>query len=641
MNKKLIRVLLIFSLVFCQLLTPSFGNELSKENLNGANPILPWNYVKILGKGIDVDWSKTKDGRKYYNEQTVKDFKEAGVSHVRIRISEKATDELLQNLDKQINDCLKNGIIPIIAYQADEFKNNPNEKNIEEVVNWWSILANRYKNYSYLLSFDLLIEATDSLNQQPEKLNEIYEKLVSEIRKTNQNRIIMISPRLRSDASYLKELKIPSKHNDFLMAEWHFYAAGPSKENDRKLWTTGTDVEKKLINDKINEALLWQEQTGIPTWVGAWMPGNYNDGNDYSIEEQIVFATYMTNQLSQAKIPFAVNSDTKYYNRETNKWITEMKPVFNSIFNQKINQKKINVGFNAKGNLSTKEQCSYLNQKLELLKKDAIKTENLWIRVQGGTNSQKSYSSDWSDETITLWSKVQKDFGCKYIYVVNFNDTPQNQLALYKRFTDKGIKFDSIELGNEQYLPKFAASKPKEEVTKRTSNMTPTKYISMSEEYIKIFKSFNIPFYIQFAPEKEDNTNSDLWNNSIANALNNNYFSSKNILASIHLYERNGNNSLNENQISKIKNLVNHPINIAVTEYGVIEDNSKLSYDKLIKQELNLTNRLLSELENQDILLNQVLYTDYKDFGLAAFHSKFKGITPKGEAIFKIFNEYL
>lgn len=57
---------------------------------------------------------------------------------------------------------------------------------------------------------------------------------------TNPDRIIMISPRLRSDPNYLQ--KIPSAHNGYLMAEW-------------------------------------QNQTGIPTWVGAWMPGNYNKGD--------------------------------------------------------------------------------------------------------------------------------------------------------------------------------------------------------------------------------------------------------------------------------------------------------------------------------------------------------------------------
>lgn len=300
----------------------------------GAQPITPKVYQQMLGRGMDVDWSKTEKGRTYYNEEAAKDFKEVGISHVRIRIKDPADESLLNSLDKQIEDCLEVGLIPIIAYQADEFKNEPNEKNIQKVVHWWSTVAKRYKDVSHLLSFDLLIEATDALNKQPEKLNEIYERLVTEIRKTNPTRIIMISPRLRSDAAYLNELKIPTNHNGYLMAEWHFYASGPSKTNERKLWTTGTKKEKQLIQEKINLALKWQRETGIPTWVGAWMPGNYNDGDDYSIEEQVIFAQYMTQALDEASIPFAVNSDTKFYNRETNRWIDEMIPVRQCIFNK-------------------------------------------------------------------------------------------------------------------------------------------------------------------------------------------------------------------------------------------------------------------------------------------------------------------
>ncbi len=304
------------------------------QNTLSSNPIAPQDYKEYLGKGIDVDWSKTKEGRKFYNTKTVEDFKKAGISHVRIRISDNVNNDLLIGLDKQIKDSLENGIIPIIAYQANEFKNDPSEVNLENVVKWWATIADRYKNYSHLLSFNLLIEATDKLNKQPEKLNALYERVVTEIRKTNKTRIVIISPRLRSDPDYLKELKLPTQHNNYLLAEWHFYAAGPSKNNNLKLWTVGSVQEKQLIIKKINTALKWQNETGIPTWVGAWMPGNYNKGDDYSIKEQIEFARYMTQQLEKADIPFAVNSDTKFYNRETNTWIEEMRPVFETIFNR-------------------------------------------------------------------------------------------------------------------------------------------------------------------------------------------------------------------------------------------------------------------------------------------------------------------
>ena len=142
----------------------------------------------------------------------------------------------------------------------------------------------------------------------------------------------MISPRLRSDAAYLRDLTIPSAANGYLMAEWHFYASGPSKENPRKLWTSGTAEEKALIQEKIDLALQWQKETGVPTWVGAWMPGNYNEGNTYTADEQVAFASYMTQSLTDAGIPFAINADSHFYDREQHKWLEDMQPVFMAIY---------------------------------------------------------------------------------------------------------------------------------------------------------------------------------------------------------------------------------------------------------------------------------------------------------------------
>ena len=44
------------------------------------------------------------------------------------------------------------------------------------------------------------------------------------------------------------------------------------KINEKKLWTTGTDAEKKLITDKIQTALGMAAADGDSDMVGAWMP---------------------------------------------------------------------------------------------------------------------------------------------------------------------------------------------------------------------------------------------------------------------------------------------------------------------------------------------------------------------------------
>ncbi|MCP5512541.1 MAG: cellulase family glycosylhydrolase [Leptospiraceae bacterium] len=292
-------------------------------------------YVSLLGVGLDVDWMKTGQGMKYYDTQTVKDFKKIGLSHVRIRMKDKLSKDKLELLDKIVQDCLDNKLIPILAYQGNQFKTNPNEKTLNEVVEWWKVISERYKGYDPLLSFDIIIEVTDKLNKDPEILNQLYARAVKEIRKTNPSRFIFLSPRLRSSPENLKELKIPVGHNDSVLAEWHFYAAGPSKKNENKLWTTGTEKEKDLIREKIQYAMDWQKETGLFSWVGAWMPGNYNDGNDYDVSEQVIFAGFVSCELKKNKIPHAVNSDTKFYDRKQKKWNEKMKPVLEAILNPK------------------------------------------------------------------------------------------------------------------------------------------------------------------------------------------------------------------------------------------------------------------------------------------------------------------
>jgi hypothetical protein len=185
--------------------------------------------------------------------------------------------------------------------------------------------------YPHKVSFDLIIEVTDALNKEKDMLNLFYEKAVTEIRKSNPTRIIFISPLVRSAPEYLKDLKIPTAHNNYLMVEWHFYASGPDKTNVNKKWTTGTEAEKDLIRAKIRTAMGWQTKTGIYTWVGAWMAGNYNKGDTYSVEEQIVFARFVTCELTQNKIPFAINADHKYYDAKKNMWYKNLKPVMDEV----------------------------------------------------------------------------------------------------------------------------------------------------------------------------------------------------------------------------------------------------------------------------------------------------------------------
>ncbi|XP_065651182.1 uncharacterized protein LOC100206989 isoform X2 [Hydra vulgaris] len=254
--------------------------------------ISPADYQQMLGKGMDVDWVKTGQGVETFNSTIVKDFSNIGFSHVRFKIKDNITTSLLLNIDKILETCLGNNVIPVIAFQAEFFKLWPTDINLDLVVNWWSQIAERYQNMSLKLSFDIIFEVTK------------YSSTWLGVART-----------------------IPYKQREI-----------------------GTDAEKKIITNKIKVALDWQTSNNIYTWVGAWMAGNYNadpkDEIQYTVEEQVGFANFVTCELTKSKIPFAINSDVWFYDRQKYIWNPNLKPVLDEILKTNctaIQLKKSNV----------------------------------------------------------------------------------------------------------------------------------------------------------------------------------------------------------------------------------------------------------------------------------------------------------
>ena len=297
--------------------------------------IAPRDYQQMLKKGIDVDWWGRSEKNKYgaYSETAVKRFAQQGIKHVRFRLHHyHFTDEDFKRLFSQINTCMQYELIPIIAFSAKPYKENPNAGEHEKVVEWWKRMAEKCKNLSPLVSFNLIVEPSGQVKKDVAELNSLYEDCVTAIRKTNPKRIVFIAPPKQSHPEGLKDLKIPSMGNGYLMAEWHFYAAGPSKSNDKKRWITGTAEEKQKIKKSIKVAVDWQKETGIYTWGGAWMPGAYNKDDNYSVKEQTEFASFMTQQLDKHGVPFAINADHHFYDYKAEQWIPKYKDLLNTIF---------------------------------------------------------------------------------------------------------------------------------------------------------------------------------------------------------------------------------------------------------------------------------------------------------------------
>ncbi|QRG79176.1 cellulase family glycosylhydrolase [Citrobacter sp. R56] len=299
-------------------------------------PLTASHYAQQLGAGMDVDWARTERGIREFDPLVVRDFRAKGLTHVRIRVAGEPTEARLIHLRKLVEACNQYGVIPIIAYQADEYKNDPSPGNEKEVENWWIAVAHYFAQSSPLLGFDLIDEPAEKLNHNQASLNRVYENTLRVIHAIDPQRMIFIAPRMRAAPEALSGLKLPPGSQNYVLAQWHIFPWGPLKSNGKYPWTSGTAAEKAAIRARINAAIHWQQKTGHASWVGGWSPGETIKNSPSP--SQLAFASFMACELKKAKIPYAINADTQFYDGEEGAWRPALEPLLTAMISPKCEQ---------------------------------------------------------------------------------------------------------------------------------------------------------------------------------------------------------------------------------------------------------------------------------------------------------------
>lgn len=288
----------------------------------------------------------------------------------------------------------------------------------------------------------------------------------------------------------------------------------------------------------------------------------------------------------------------------------------------------VRYGFNAKGSLNTIEQTTYVAAMLSGLT-PALR-QQLHIRVSGGTLSQKeTFGSPWTDAMMDAWIQVQEDSGVGFVYVVNGNDSPANQLAFIQRWIARGAHFSFVEMMNEYYLPKFAnydamTMHPDE----ATRQVTPVDYVEeILPAYLAVLGPLDLPFFVICAPA--GNPRLDAWNEVVVGALE--AHPGWNAGVTLHLYD-DGSGSFDYDQITRLRDSLPSGTRIAVTEAGLI-DESITDYEEAGRRTVAHYDEIASRLEPGDYLFDQILYSNYAADTTATLHPSAGGITAKGRAV--------
>ncbi len=309
------------------------GTSLGEVKTRSGSSITAVEYQKMLGVGINVDWITFTKVNHYYfywrsrGVNVPQYFKEEGFSNVRIRVGVDVTKNrtALVQLGEIVNDTLKAGLIPIITYTAPELRENPTSEAAQEhFVEWWGTVAEYFRIYPYVLSYDLLIESSGQIKSHPEVLNEVYGRTIGEIRKIDPYRLVFVTPPYTSSPFYLSDLNVTN--DGYTLTEWHIYASGPK----------GCTYNKSYIEKAISSALNWSRKTGIPTWFGAWRPNCYpkaggGNGPLCSMEVELNFSKAMVSALSKVEIPYDINSDVHFFDISSLRWYQSQEEVLGVI----------------------------------------------------------------------------------------------------------------------------------------------------------------------------------------------------------------------------------------------------------------------------------------------------------------------
>lgn len=295
------------------------------------------------------------------------------------------------------------------------------------------------------------------------------------------------------------------------------------------------------------------------------------------------------------------------------------------------------VGFNCKASYNIVQQTLFADLLFAQLNEPVL--ENMVLRIPGGTRSQKDFARDWPDEKMKLWTDLQKKYDYSMVYVVNGNDTPENQLAIIRRWQANGAEFDFLEMMTEYYLPKF--SKPKldrAEVTRRVDANIYTEEILPS--FYHHLDSLDLPYFLIFAPAKKTRTGTNRyagWNQHMSDYVKN-HNGPQRFGAVLHLYQKDYTEPYDYDQIDRLRESLPTDTPIAITELGVLDESVPLEDHP--QESVHHIAAVVAHLQEGDYVMDQVLYHDYRNGNpMADTHPMYGGISPKGTAVVNYYNQ--
>ncbi|MGA2914603.1 MAG: glycoside hydrolase family 5 protein [Sedimentisphaerales bacterium] len=301
----------------------------------------PFKQNKHIGRGMNIanaleapnegEWGVT------LKEEYFKIIKDAGFDSVRIPIrwsnhalkqSPYTIDKVfLDRVDWAVKNALKNNLYVIInTHHYFELMDEPNA-NSERFLALWQQIAEHYKDYPDSVLLEPLNEPHNALT--PAIWNNLLNKAITVIRRSNPNRTIIAEPAEFASVKFLDKLDLPEEDRNIIVS-FHYYSPmefthqGTSWIPEAKAsWLgtrwTATKEQKKAIDDAFDKAAKWGKKNKRPINLGEFGVYKDADKNDRALWTAFVAKSAVKRGFSFDYWEFC-HEYFGAYDQQTNKW---------------------------------------------------------------------------------------------------------------------------------------------------------------------------------------------------------------------------------------------------------------------------------------------------------------------------------
>lgn len=205
-------------------------------------------------------------------------------NHASIGVDAKIDEDFANRVDQVIDTLLASNIYVIINVHhysqlfgdnlhAGEYRVSP-EVVEERLLSLWRQIANRYKNRSDKLIFELLNEPHGKIDS--DRWNKLHQNIIKIVRDSNPTRIIMVGPMEWNSPRGLSKLGNLSDKN--LIIQIHNYDPFEFTHQGVSYLpiklpigiSCCSDAQRKTISDAFDTAQQWSKKNGYPIYLGEF-----------------------------------------------------------------------------------------------------------------------------------------------------------------------------------------------------------------------------------------------------------------------------------------------------------------------------------------------------------------------------------